>query len=71
MTPEEARAIMQDYGWGYTAKPRHKSRRLYVYAQRRQGKEVVDCYICPLSRLGELTKEELIAKLTKDSVENP
>jgi len=64
MTPEEASRIMHEQGWFYKERTRYKSRTKYVYAKRRQGKIYTERYICPLSKLGNLTKEELIAKLT-------
>jgi hypothetical protein len=64
MNPEEARAIMKTHRWTYQErKPRKKAK--YVYAKRQQGKTFIERYICPLSRLGELTEEQLIAKLTQ------
>lgn len=62
MMKEEANAIMHTMGWYYQERTRrHKTK--YVYAKRRQGPKMIERYICPLSRLGELTEQQLRAKL--------
>jgi len=61
MTEEEARSIMKKYGWSYKERRRRGQGKKYLYAQRWQTPEV---YICPLSQLGELTEQKLVAKLT-------
>lgn len=63
MTPEEAYTIMHEQGWFYKERTRYKSRTKYVYAKRRQGKTYIERYICPLSKLRDLTKQELVTKL--------
>jgi hypothetical protein len=63
MTPEEASCIMHEQGWFYKERTRYKSRTKYVYAKRRQGKIYTERYICPLSKLGSLTRQELVTKL--------
>ena len=64
MNQEEARAIMKAHRWTYQErKPRKKAK--YVYAKRKQEGVFIERYICPLSRLGEITEEQLIAKLTQ------
>jgi hypothetical protein len=67
MTEAEARAIMKVYRWTYCERKRHKSRIVYIYAihKKPHSRQQEDIYICPLSRLGELTEEQLIVKLTK------
>ena len=65
MTEAEAHSIMQEKGWTYTERPRSGLKTKYIYARRRQGSEVIDRYICPLSQLGNLTEQELVAKLTQ------
>ena len=65
MTEAEARAITYAQGWTYTERPRRGLKTMYVYARRRQGLKMVERYICPLSRLGNLTEQELTAKLTQ------
>jgi hypothetical protein len=68
VTKVEASGTMKAYGWFYVE--RHpKSEVRYVYARRRQGQKMLDRYICPLSRLGEITEEQLIAKLTQPPAE--
>jgi hypothetical protein len=74
MTETEARAIMKAHRWTYRERKRHKSRIVYIYAIRKKphSRQQEDRYICPLSRLGELTEAELIAKLAKQpSAEKP
>lgn len=62
MTEDEARAIMKAHGWSYKErKPRRKAK--YIYAKRKKRGELLERYICPLSKLGELTEKELVAKL--------
>jgi hypothetical protein len=63
MTEEEARVLMQTQGWRYKERsPRRHAK--YVYAKRWERGKLLERYICPLSRLGELTEQELRAKLT-------
>lgn len=64
MTEEEVRAIMKTYRWSYKERTPYKQSPKYIYAKRRQGSQLLERYICPLSKLGELTEAELIAKLT-------
>jgi hypothetical protein len=71
MTEAEARAIMQEKGWTYTERPRYRLKTKYVYARRRRGLRMIDRYICPLSKLGELTEADLVAKLVLPSAEKP
>lgn len=65
MTEEEARKIMQLYGWVW-----HKRKRrngiLYIYAIRRRPKtkKFQERYIAPLSKLPELTEQDIVVKLT-------
>jgi len=68
MTKEEARAIMKAHRWTYQERsPRQHE--LYIYARRKQRGKIVERYICPLSRLEELTEAELIAKLVQPLAE--
>jgi len=71
MTEEEARSIMRSNGWVYHERPRRSLRTRYLYAERREGKKKIERYICPLSRLGELTEDELKAKLAPEAIETP
>jgi hypothetical protein len=70
MTEEEARTIMHSRRWTYQERVRRSLGTKYVYARRKQGGKVVERYICPLSRLGNLTEEELVAKLAPKPTEN-
>lgn len=67
MTEEEVRAIMKAHRWSYKERTPYKQSPKYIYAKRRQGSQLLERYICPLSRLGELTEAELITKLTQPS----
>ena len=67
MTEAEVRATMKAYGWFYVERPRYKLRTKYIYARRRQGPKMAEQYICPLSKLGNLTESKLVAKLTQQS----
>jgi hypothetical protein len=70
MTEEEARSIMKRHGWTYlTRSPKGVAK--YVYALRKQRGKLLDCYVCPLSRLSNLTEPELIAKLAQPPAEKP
>jgi len=62
VTEEEARTIMKAHRWTYQERS-PRQHKLYIYARRKQRGKIVERYICPLSRLGELTEVELIAKL--------
>jgi len=70
MTEAEARAIIRAHGWIYQERsPRGVAK--YLYARRRKGLKMVERYICPLSRIGNLTEEELVAKLTLPPARRP
>ena len=71
MTEEEARTIMKAHGWTYHIQHRRRVRTKYLFGQRRQKAKKIECYICPLSKLGELTEQELLAKLASKSPQNP
>ena len=62
MSEIEIRQIMKLHGWFYTERSPKKVAR-YIYAKRRRGSKMIQRYICPLSRLEELTEEQLVAKL--------
>jgi hypothetical protein len=63
MDKEEARTIIRAHGWIYRERSRRNQLK-YVYVMRRKGKRFTERYICPLSKLGSLTEQELITKLT-------
>jgi len=70
MTEEEARTIMKAHRRTYQERsPRRHEK--YVYARQKQRGNVVERYICPLSRLGDLTEQELVEKLTTGPAEKP
>lgn len=69
MTEEEARTILKEYGWTYM--PRKRRGNVYIYTERRQGYKKVERYICPLSKLSNLTKQQLIEKLGPRLTEEP
>lgn len=70
MTEAEARAFLHAQGWLYKERrPRHRAK--YIYAQRRQGLKLVERYICPLSKLEDITEQELLAKLAPKAPEKP
>ena len=71
MTEAETRAIMKAYGWFYVERCRSGFRTKYIYAKRRRGPKMLERYVCPLSRIGNLTETELVAKLTQPPVEKP
>lgn len=62
MTEEEVRAIMKTHGWTYKERS-PKGVAKYIYAVRKQRGKLLDHYICPLSKLGDLTEQELLTKL--------
>jgi hypothetical protein len=65
MTEVEARTVMKAHGWSYKERAIYEHSPKYIYAKQRQGLKVIEQYICPLSRLGELTEAELVTKLTQ------
>lgn len=70
MREAEARAIMKAQGWTYQERsPRHHAK--YVYAKRKQKGVLLERYICPLLKLGDLTEQELLAKLAPKSIPKP
>jgi hypothetical protein len=69
MTEEEARTIIHKEGWSYKERKRRGLGTKYIYVQRRQGTEMKERYICPLSQLNQLTEEQLLAKLTTPPAE--
>jgi hypothetical protein len=73
MTEEEARAIMKTYGWNYKERKRRGQGKKYIYAQRRQGLEMKERYICPLSRLSDFTERKLVEILAPppEPIEEP
>ena len=68
MTEAEARAIMKAHGWTYRERPRRGLGTKYVYGLRKQNRKLLERYICPLSKLGNLTEQELLTKLTPKSL---
>lgn len=67
MTEAEARTILKTHQWSYCERIRHKSHRRYVYARRKEKGIITERYICPLTQLGTLTEQELLAKLAPRS----
>jgi hypothetical protein len=65
MTEEEARQVIKSCGYAWKL---HKRRHglLYIYGQRKEGKQVKQRYIAPLSKLGALTAQDIIRKLTTE-----
>jgi hypothetical protein len=63
MTEAEARTIMKAHGWTYRERPRRSLGKKYIYGLRKQGHKLMERYICPLSKLGNLTEQELLTKL--------
>ena len=66
MTEEEVRTIMKAHGWTYKERS-PKGVAKYIYAVRKRRGKLLDHYICPLSKLGDLTEQELLAKLVPKS----
>jgi len=63
MDEAEIRAIMKAHGWTYQERKRRGRGTKYIYAKRWQGEGTAERYICPLSQLGNLTEQQLLAKL--------
>jgi hypothetical protein len=64
MTEEEARSIMKARRWTYLLRsPRGVAKYVYAVRKRFRSRKQDEVYICPLSQLGNLTEDELIAKL--------
>jgi hypothetical protein len=64
MTEEEARAILKARGWTWHIRTRRHGTP-YLYAKRRIQDKIHERYIGPLSRLPQLSEQELITKLTR------
>jgi hypothetical protein len=64
MTEEEAKAILKARGWTWHIRTRRRGTP-YLYAARRTQDKMYERYIGPLSRLPNLSEQELIAKLTR------
>ncbi|HZU00878.1 MAG TPA: hypothetical protein VFA10_14520 [Ktedonobacteraceae bacterium] len=60
----EAKEVIVSQGWTPRILPRRNGRR-YIYAARRENKKVLWRYIGPCSKLGEMTKESIIAQINK------
>ncbi len=71
VTEQEARAIMKNHGWSYKERTPHKSGIKYLYAKKWHEGTTIERYICPLSRLGELTEAKLVEKLAPEAIEIP
>jgi hypothetical protein len=69
VTEAEAHTIMKTHGWTFIKRTRRTLGTKYLYAQRRQGYKLAERYICPFSKLGNLTEQELVAKLTQPPAE--
>jgi hypothetical protein len=67
MDEAETRATMKAHGWTYQERKRRGRGTKYVYAKRWQGEGTIERYICPLSKLGNLTEQRLLAKLAPKS----
>ena len=69
MTEDEARSIMKVNGWSYKERsPKRHAK--YIYARRGQNYKVIERYVCPLSRLPELTEKQLVEILARP-IEEP
>jgi hypothetical protein len=65
MTEEEAKLLFKQYGWGWRVRLRRYGTP-YLYAERwSKEQKKIERYLCPLSRLPELTEAELVRKLTR------
>jgi ribosomal protein L34 len=67
MLESEVRAILRAHGWRWRVHTHYHQ--TYVYARRRKKgaprSKFEERYLCPLSRLPELTEAELMRKLTR------
>jgi hypothetical protein len=65
MREDEVRALLRTHGWNWCV---HKHyHQAYLYARRRKKplrSKFEERYIAPLSRLKDLTREDIVAKLT-------
>jgi hypothetical protein len=62
MTEEEARSIIKAHHWTFKIRTRRRGTP-YIYVARKQAGKIIERYICPLSKLDLLTKEQLTSKL--------
>jgi hypothetical protein len=61
MKEPELQSILKSYGWAMIKRQRYHQK--YLYAKQRQGSEIKEVYITPVSKLENLTPEEVIKKL--------
>lgn len=69
MQQEELRQLLEVHGWGLLARERKGPKRsgVYLFAQRREGKQVMQKYITTLRTLPLVTKEEVLSKISASS----
>ena len=66
MTEEEIHQTMRHYRWTYLLRsPKGTAQYVYAVHKKPHSREQEEVYICPLSKIGELTEADLIAKLTQ------
>src|SRR5882757_4974848 len=64
MTEAEIRETMKTHRWTYLLRsPKGVAKYVYAVRKKPRSREQDEVYICPLSKIGELTKAELLAKL--------
>lgn len=71
MNLEAVKQVISDQGWSPLERPRRKGK-LYLYAVRRNRqteKQMEWRYIAPVSRLGAMTEEDILAILNKTEVQ--
>jgi len=63
MSVEEMEAIFKREGW--TVHRRKRRKLIYIYAARRNGLKVEEMYVAPLSKIKEMTSDQIISILQK------
>jgi len=60
---EELKSLLREQGWNLDLVTRGKNKR-FAYAKKRQGRRVLTRYLKAESKLSELTKNDVLARMT-------
>jgi hypothetical protein len=63
MTVDQVKQIIVKQGWTPQEKPRRGKGKLYLYAARRSGSRLEWRYIAPVSRIENLTEQDVLDRL--------
>jgi hypothetical protein len=63
LNEEELRQLLKTHGFSLQLRARRGTGVRYAYAKRKKSGKVQTLYLCPESRISQLTKEEIEQKL--------